>query len=192
MATLPGELVDVADAKSWHEWLRKHYLGRKEAWLFFHTKGSGVPTITYDEALDEALAFGWIDSVIKKVDDKSYVRKFTPRRPGSIWSTSNIGRVQRLSREGRMTERGLELFRQRSGRISMLEKVNAEGATIPRDFESALRKNRLAWSNFQQMAASHRTKYLVWIASAKGPTTRQKRISEAVLLVGKNVKNLLK
>jgi uncharacterized protein YdeI (YjbR/CyaY-like superfamily) len=161
-------------------------------WLVFHRAGSGVSSVSYDEALDEALAYGWIDSMIRKVDEWSYVRKFTPRRPGSIWSKLNIARVERLRREGRMTKWGLEAYNIRTSEISVLEKVNAEGAVVPQDLEEALRKNRRAWANFQRMPPSHRKRYLIWIGGAKRPETRQKRIAEAVVLISRNVKNLLK
>jgi uncharacterized protein YdeI (YjbR/CyaY-like superfamily) len=187
-----SETVDVPTAEEWRAWLSKHHLGKKEVWVVFHKKDSGVPSISYDGALDEALAYGWIDSVIRKIDGQRYARKFTPRRPGSIWSRYNVERVERLRSEGRMTEWGENAFRKKTGEVSLLEKVNAEGAPVPRDFLAALRKDRVAWSNFKRMAPSHRKRYLVWLAGAKRPETRKKRIAEAVLLVRQNVKNLLK
>lgn len=148
--------------------------------------------MTYDEALDEALAHGWIDSIIRRIDDWSYVRKFTPRQPWSIWSSSNISRVERLKREGRMTKRGLEAFAKRTGEKSMLEKVNREGISVSKDLEDALRKNKKAWANFGKFAPSHRKRYLIWIGAAKRPETRKKRIDEAVVLISENLRNLLK
>jgi uncharacterized protein YdeI (YjbR/CyaY-like superfamily) len=189
---LDAETFDPGGPRAWHDWLLKNHQAKQGVWLVFHRKGSGIPTVTYDEALDEALAFGWIDSVIKKVDETSYVRKFTPRRPYSIWSSSNIARVGSLKREGRMTRWGLEAFAKRTSEVSVLEKVNARGAVVPKDFEAALRRDRKAWANFQAMAPSHRKRYIVWLAGAKRPETRKKRIAEAVVLVGRNVKNLLK
>jgi uncharacterized protein YdeI (YjbR/CyaY-like superfamily) len=184
------EIFDVTDPRRWREWLQRHHLDSAGVWLVFH-KG-GEPTISYDDALDEALAYGWIDSVIRKIDDERYVRKFSPRRPGSIWSSLNIHRVNKLRMEGRMTRWGLAAFEKRTSEVSMLEKVNAEGAKVPRDFEEALRRNRKAWENFVRMAPSRRKRYLVWLAGAKRPETRKKRISEAVGLVADNVKDLLK
>jgi uncharacterized protein YdeI (YjbR/CyaY-like superfamily) len=96
------ETLDVSTAVDWRSWLDKHHLAKTEIWLVFHRKGSNTTSITYGEALDEALAYGWIDSVIKKLDDEKYVRKFTPRKPGSIWSRLNISHVNRLKKEGRM------------------------------------------------------------------------------------------
>lgn len=186
------QTLDVSNASEWRIWLQQHHLSSQGVWLVFHRSESGVPSLSYDGALDEALAYGWIDSIIKKIDDEKYARKFTPRRPGSIWSKLNVDRVNRLRREGRMTKWGLEAFQIKTGEVSSLEKVNAGGAVVPKDFEAALRKNSLAWSNFQRMAPSHRKRYLVWVSDAKRAETRQKRIAEAVLLVAQNVKNLLK
>jgi len=187
--------LDVSEGSKWRSWLEANHLVSQGIWLVYHRSGSHVPSISYDESVDEALAFGWIDSVIKKIDDEKYVRKFTPRRPGSVWSKYNIARVKRLRREGRMTKWGLEAFEKRTGRVSLLEKFNARGARgdeVPKDFGRALQANARAWSNFQRMAPSHRKRYLLWIAGAKKAETRRRRIAEAVLLVGQNVRNLLK
>jgi uncharacterized protein YdeI (YjbR/CyaY-like superfamily) len=170
----------------------ENHLTKEGIWLIFHRTSSGTPTISYEDAVDEALAFGWIDSIIKRIDGKKYARKFTPRRPGSVWSKSNIARVERLRREGRMTVWGTEAYEKRTGEISLLERFNAQGVSLPKDFEAALRVNKQAWENFERMAPSHRKRYLIWIAGAKRPETRHRRIAEAVLLVGKNVKDLLK
>ena len=184
--------VDVAGAEGWRSWLSRNHRQEAGVWVVFHKGGSGSGSISYDEALDEALAYGWIDSVIRKIDDKRYVRKFTPRRAGSIWSSLNVARVERLKREGRMTEWGLDAYAKRTQEVSDLEKVNAEGGKVPEDLEAALRKNKMARSNFQRMAPSQRKRYLVWLAGAKKPETREKRIAEAVKLLENGVRNLLK
>ncbi len=156
----------------------------------FH-KG-GLPSISYDDALDEALCCGWIDSMIKRIDDRSYVRKFTPRRPGSVWSSSNVERVSKLRKEGRMTASGMEAFRKRTGEKSQLERISSKPLAIPRDLIAALKKDKTAWTNFEKFASSYRKRYLIWIAGAKQPKTRAMRIAEAVRLIAKNTKNLLK
>ena len=184
--------LDVSKASDWRSWLSKHQASESGVWLVFHKKDSGLPTISYDDALDEALAFGWIDSIIKKIDDRSYARKFTPRKPWSIWSTSNITRVERLKKEGRMSEKGLQAFAKRTGERSLLEKFNQAELAIPKDFEDALRKNRRAQANFQRFGPSYRKRYLLWVSAAKKAETRKKRIEEAVILISRNVKNLLK
>ena len=160
--------------------------------MVFYKKTIAKTSISYDEAIDEALAYGWIDSIIKKIDDRRYARKFTPRRPGSIWSSPNIERVNRLSREGRMTKWGVEAFEKRTGKISLLEKFKTEPVEIPEDLLEALKQNEVAWANFQHFTPSYRLRYLMWISAAKRPETRSKRIDEAVLLISRNVKALLK
>jgi uncharacterized protein YdeI (YjbR/CyaY-like superfamily) len=186
------EALDVGGAEDWRDWLREHHLASEGVWLIFHRSGSGAKSIAYEEAVEEALAFGWIDSIIKKIDDRKYARKFTPRRQGSVWSKSNIERVERLRSQGRMTWWGLKAFDERTGKVSTLERFNAGQVAVPDGFEAALRRNERAWANFQNMAPSHRKRYLLWVSEAKKPETKEKRIAEAVRLVEKNVKDLLK
>jgi uncharacterized protein YdeI (YjbR/CyaY-like superfamily) len=183
------QVPEPADRSSW---LEKNHDKEDGVWLVFLKKGSDERSISYGEALDEALAFGWKDSLIKEIDNRRFVRKFTPRRPWSIWSKLNIVRVDKLIEDGRMTRWGLAAFKKRTQEISLLEKINAEGIVIPHDFEDCLRKNKKAWENFERFSPSYRKKYLIWISGAKTPVTRAKRIAEAVTLVSRNVKSLLK
>lgn len=192
MTVLSLKTLRVSKPSDWRSWLEKNHGKEDGVWLVFLKKGSGVPSISYDEAVDEALAFGWIDSLIKKIDERQFARKFTPRRPWSIWSKLNISRVEKLIGEGRMTGRGLAAFRMRTPEISLLEKISIEGVTIPPDFGIALRMNKKAWKNFERFGPSYKKRYLVWISGAKTPKTRAKRIAEAVILVSRNVKSLLK
>ena len=183
-----GQILDVRDARGWRDWLVRHHLDSEGVLLVFH-KG-GRSSITYDEALDEALAYGWIDSVIKKVDDTKYTRRFTPRRPGSIWSRPNIERVSKLAREGRMTKWGLAVFSTRTSKVSLLEQFNAGRIGVPPRFEAALKKDMRAWTNYNQMAPSQRERYLIWVSGAKREETRARRIDEVVRLIARNVKDL--
>jgi uncharacterized protein YdeI (YjbR/CyaY-like superfamily) len=186
------ETVEAGDAVAWRSWLRKNHLNSPGVWLIFRRKGSSQPSISYDEAMDEALAYGWIDSIIRKLDAQRYARKFTPRRPGSTWSTSNIERVNRLTKEKRITKWGLEAFEKRTSEISLLEKFKANPVPVPDDMVQALRKNETARVNFEQFTPSCKQRYVMWITSAKQPETRQRRIDEAVVLISQNVKTLLK
>jgi uncharacterized protein YdeI (YjbR/CyaY-like superfamily) len=189
---LSMKTLQVSESSDWRSWLEKNHDKEEGVWLVFIKKSSGEPSISYEEALDEALAYGWIDSLIKKVDEKRFVRKFTPRRPWSIWSKLNIARVEKLIVDRRMTRWGLAAFEKRTSQISLLEKINAEGIRIPRDFEGRLRRNKKAWQNFERFGPSYRKRYLIWISDAKTPETRAKRIAEAVILVSRNVKALRK
>jgi len=184
--------LDVSDAAGWRSWLKRNHLAKQGVWLVYHRKGSERPSISYEDSLDEALAFGWIDSMIKKIDEERYARKFTPRKPGSVWSKYNLERVRKLTAEGRMTKWGLEAFEKRTGEISLLEQLNAKPTRVPKDLEAALKKNKLAWENFGRFGTSHRKRYLIWISDAKKPETRKRRIAEAVVLISRNVKDLLK
>lgn len=186
------EKLDIATAADWRSWLDKHHLTKPEIWLVFHRQGSGVRSISYGDALDEALAYGWIDSVIRRIDDEKYARKFTPRKPWSIWSSLNISHVNRLKKGGRMTKWGLEAFAKRTGEISQMEKINAEGVKVPSDLTEALKENKTAWKNFQEFTPGYKKRYVIWISGAKRPETRKKRIDEAIMLISRNVKNLLK
>ena len=184
--------LDVSDAAGWRSWLKRNHLAKQGVWLVYHRKGSERPSISYEDSLDEALAFGWIDSMIKKIDEERYARKFTPRKPGSVWSKYNLERVRKLTAEGRMTKWGLEAFEKRTGEISLLEQLNAKPTRVPKDLEAALKKNKLAWENFGRFGPSYRKRYLIWISDAKKPETRKRRIAEAVVLISRNVKDLLK
>jgi uncharacterized protein YdeI (YjbR/CyaY-like superfamily) len=191
-APLKLELLNVDSAVAWRAWLRKHHFTKQGVWLIFHKEGPLRQSLTYQDALDEALAYGWIDSIIKKLDSRTYARKFTPRRPFSIWSKLNIDRVRQLQRQGRMTVWGLNAFTKRRGAKSELERFNAKPARIPEDLARALKKNKRAWSNFQRFTPGYRKRYLIWISAAKRVETRRKRVAEAAILISQNVKNLLK
>ena len=148
--------------------------------------------MSYDQALDEALAYGWIDSVIRRIDDIRYARKFTPRRPWSIWSSRNIERVRQLRTAGTMTKWGLDAFRKRASEISTLEKVNRQRVGVPSDLLDAINSNPKARAAFDRFAPSHKKRYVIWIESAKKPETRERRIIDAVDLISRDVKKLLK
>jgi uncharacterized protein YdeI (YjbR/CyaY-like superfamily) len=184
------ETLEVKDETRWRSWLAANHQLSQGIWLIFRKKG--VKSLSYDEAIDGALAYGWIDSLVRKIDDTRYARKFTPRKPWSIWSSLNIARVERLRTEGRMTKWGLEAFAKRTPEISTLERINAEGMEVSADLEEALRANAKAWSNYEKFAPSHRKKYFIWISATRKPETREKRIAEAVDLIYQNVKDLLK
>jgi len=184
------ETLEVEDEARWRTWLAVNHHSSQGVWLVFRKKG--VKSVSYDEAIDGALAYGWVDSLVRKIDDARYARKFTPRKPRSIWSSLNIARVKRLRIEGRMTKWGLEAFAKRTPEISALERINAEGVRVPADLEEALRANAKAWSNYEKFAPTYRKRYVIWISAAKKQETRKKRIAEAVDLISQNVKELLK
>ncbi len=130
--------------------------------------------------------------MVRRIDDQRYALRFTPRRSGSLWSKLNQARVRKLTGEGRMTRAGLEAFEKRTSKVSMAERFKVREPPMPDDFITALAENKKASENFRKFAPSYKRRYLMWLVSAKKPETRKKRIAEAVDLVARNVKSLLK
>lgn len=179
---MPRRLFE--DGGKWRAWLSKHHDKAKEIWLVYYKKGSGKTSVTYPEALDEALCFGWIDSIVKKYDEDRYMQRYTPRKPRSQWSAANKKHVARLIREGRMTEHGLAKIKaaKRDGSWSKFDAVDRDGEA-PRDLLDALARNPEAQACFEKMPPSSRKLYGFWIDSAKRPETRARRIAETLVRV---------
>lgn len=191
------KLLYVNDRKTWRAWLEKHHQTVSEIWLIYYKKGSGRPRIPYEDAVEEALCFGWIDSLVKRLDEARYLQKFTPRRASSNWSQSNLRRARKLVREGRMTEAGLACARAalRAGTAAPAPKpmpTTKSRTTLPPEFRTALQARPAAWKNFRAFAPGYQRNYIHWITTAKREATRTRRIAEAVRLAAQNVKALLK
>jgi uncharacterized protein YdeI (YjbR/CyaY-like superfamily) len=172
--------------------LEANHETKKAIWLQFYKKHADKACISYEDAVEEALAFGWIDGMVRRIDDHRYRLRLTPRRPGSIWSALNIARVEKLLREGRMTKQGIAAFERRTDKVSLAERFKVDEPPVPRDFLAALERNENARRNFDRFAPSYRKRCLMWLTSARTPETRKRRIEEAVDLIARNVKNLLK
>jgi uncharacterized protein YdeI (YjbR/CyaY-like superfamily) len=179
---MPSKALKTLDAETceqWREWLVKHHDSESEVWLIFHKRHTGRPSIPYNDAVDEALCFGWIDSLIKRLDDARYARKFTPRKLDSKWSTANRNRYAHLRRSGRLMAAGLErppTSRSYDGRRPLPSKM-------PQYIRQALQSRPAAWSYFERLAPSYRRLYIRWIDSAKQPETRMRRLREALDLL---------
>ena len=174
----------VTDRDQWRDWLCEHHAAEAGIWLIFYKKATSKPTIEYDVAVEEALCFGWIDSIIKRIDAKKYVRKFTPRKDKSDWSKLNRKRVSKMIKAGRMTEAGL-------AKIKAAKKNgcwNRDGKTprsleMPSEFAETLARNKKAKGNFEKLSPTYRRHYLGWIAAAKRPETRRRRLDESIALL---------
>jgi uncharacterized protein YdeI (YjbR/CyaY-like superfamily) len=176
--------LQVKDRAGWRAWLEKHHAEEKEVWLVLYKKRAARPGLSLEDAVEEALCFGWIDGRLRRIDDQKHILRFSPRRRGSIWSESNKARVQRMIEQGLMTEAGLAKVREARengewDRAALREDVSI----IPPDLHAALLAKGIAQSGFEEMAPSLRKQYLWWIASAKTDHTRQKRIAETVRFV---------
>lgn len=161
-------------------WLKTEHQKTSELWIGFYKKSSGKPSITYPEALDEALCFGWIDGVRKSVDTDAYMQRFTPRRPNSQWSAVNIRHVERLTKAGRMTSAGLRVFegaKSQSRKYSYEQRNHARLSTAD---ERQFRANRMAWDFFQAQPPWYRRTTTFWIISAKRKETRKSRLSTLI------------
>jgi uncharacterized protein YdeI (YjbR/CyaY-like superfamily) len=180
------EAWDFASAAAWRAWLADNHDVEKEAWLVICKKHAGVPGLTYIEALEEALCFGWIDGILKRVDDEKHLIRFSPRRRNSIWSELNKKRVRTLIREGRMTEAGLARIREAKANGQWHKAAQREDVTlVPPELAAALAQNEQARRNFEKLAPCYRKQFLYWIGSAKRDETREKRVAEAVTLLAR-------
>jgi uncharacterized protein YdeI (YjbR/CyaY-like superfamily) len=176
MAATTLKTLDVRTVAAWRAWLKTHHQSESEVWLVFHKQHTTVASIDYEDAVDEALCFGWIDSLIRRLDDDRYARKFTPRRPDSRWSTANRKRYARLQASGRLMPAGRKLApTERSG-----DAPQASSAKVPVYIEQAIQRHRAAWKFFESLAPSYRRMYIMWIDSAKREETKAKRLREAI------------
>ena len=184
-----GRRLGFKDRDAWRAWLMKHHALEKELWLVLYKKQARKPTVAYGDAVEEALCFGWIDGIVKKIDDKKYAIRFSPRRRGSIWSERNKQRVAKMIAQGRMNKVGLAKVEeaQRNGeweRPTRPENI----ADIPGEFKSALQANPRARDNFEGLSPSQHRMYIGWILDAKRDETRQRRIGAAIRMLEENRK----
>ena len=170
-----------ATATEFRTWLEKHHHKAEELWVGLYKKSSGKRSITWPEAVDEVLCFGWIDGKRKGIDDTSYAIRFTPRKPRGIWSAMNLKRIEELAREGRMHPAGLNAFEQRvtdRSRIYSYEQRTA--ARLDDAQETKFRANRKAWDYFQTAAPSYRKAAIWWVVSAKAEETQLRRLTKLI------------
>jgi uncharacterized protein YdeI (YjbR/CyaY-like superfamily) len=171
----------------------KNYKKTNEIWLIFYKRHTGRPSIPYDDAVEEALCFGWIDSIVKRMDDDRYVRKFTPRSRKSVWSELNIKRAKKMIKTAKMTPPGREPFEfaMKAGKRSSGIETISRKAAIPEDLKKALAKNKKAQVNFSRFAPSHQRNYILWILDAKKKETRERRIKRVVEFAAQNKKSVM-
>ena len=177
--------LEVRTRRAWRNWLSKHNASESEIWLVFNKRSTGLPSLDYEDAVEEALCFGWIDSIIKRIDDVRYVRKFTPRKADSKWSTVNRKRYTSLKRRGLLAQPGLR----RAPTSQSYDSTPTRATSTPAYIEKAFRSDRRAWQYFEKLAPSYRRAYIGWIDSAKREETEARRLAEAlrVLAAGKKL-----
>jgi uncharacterized protein YdeI (YjbR/CyaY-like superfamily) len=172
----------------WRAWLRKNHGAIREVWLVFYKKHTGKPGVTYGQAVEEALCWGWIDSIIKRLDDERYAQKFTPRANAAKWSASNILRARALILAGRMLKPGLAVISPDVLKIIDSGKKPAtrpKNLPVPAELAAALKADPAAGAFFDSLPPSHRRNYIGWISSGKRAETRAKRAEEAAGLLAR-------
>ena len=162
------------------EWLERNHDSASELLLGFHKKSSGKKSITYAEALDEALCYGWIDGVRKNLDETSYTIRFTPRKARSIWSNVNVNHVERLTKEGRMRPAGIEAYARRDPKLTGIYAFENRPRELSPEFEKAFRKNKTAWSFFEKQPPGYKRLVIFRVMEAKREETRLKRFKDLV------------
>ncbi len=182
-------IIPFNTQKKWRNWLTKTYTDQKGIWLRIYKKDSGVKSITYDEALDEALCFGWIDGLRKKFDEKSYIQKFTPRRKKSLWSKRNKEKAEWLIKEGKMQKAGQAEIK-KAKENGRWDNAYDSGSTmkVPKDFLMALSSKHDALSFFNNLDKTNKYSITWRLQTATTPGKRQKRMKEIIKMLSKGEK----
>jgi uncharacterized protein YdeI (YjbR/CyaY-like superfamily) len=180
----------AANRNEWRSWLKQNYKKEKEVWLVYYKQHTGKPRVAYNDAVEEALCFGWIDSNVQKIDEEKYAQKFTPRNSNSQWSKLNISRMKKLIAEGKMTKIGFEKIDPKllNDKKQLQDIPEKEELIIPAKLSDAFKVNKVAWENFNKLAPSYKRLYVLWIMDAKKEETFQKRVKEAISLLEQNKK----
>ena len=183
------QIVSFSSPVEFGNWLELNIINTKGIWVRFFKKNSGITTITYDEALEVALCYGWIDGQVKKYDEKSYLQKFTPRRPKSMWSKRNVDHITRLETEGRMKPTGMKEVEKakKDGRWERAYDSRGE-MVVPVDFIELLSKNKNAFKFFESLNKTNKYSIGWRLQTAKNPETREKRIMEIINMMNKGEK----
>ena len=180
---------DARTLSRWRKWLDDHHESEPEVWVIFYKQHTGKPSVAYLDAVDEALCYGWIDSLVKRLDDDRYARKFTPRKPASKWSAINRKRYAELERAGRLKAAGKARSPETGGRYAAKPIVPE---TMPAYITKAIRASPKAWTFFQTLTPRQQRYHFGWIHLASQEETKQRRMKEVIGLLEKNQKLGLK
>ena len=188
-----AQSIYASDRKAWRAWLKRNHRTCERVWLVYYKKGSGKPSVSYNDAVEEALCFGWIDSTLRTLDKERYTQQFTPRRDVNNWSDLNRRRLRKLIDAGLMTRAGLakvhaDVLAAPAPVERPRTKAGAVKIVVPPDLRAALGADPLAKRNFQTFSPSYRRHYIAWIKSAKRPETRKRRVATAVQRLAQNRK----
>ena len=169
-----------SNPSEFRNWLQKNHSKETELLVGFYKVGSGKPNMSWSEAVDQALCFGWIDGVRRSIDNDSYCIRFTPRKPSSIWSAVNIKKITELTQKGLMHEAGLAAFNKRTDSKSNLYSFEKSEVLFLPKYEKVFKKNKKAWKYFDALAPSYRKTSIHWVMSAKQTATQLKRLNQLI------------
>jgi uncharacterized protein YdeI (YjbR/CyaY-like superfamily) len=172
--------LDVRSRARWREWLATYHASASEIWLVFHKSHTGKPSIDYEDSVEEALCFGWVDSLIRRLDDDRYARKFTPRKPDSFWSELNRKRYAKVEAHGLLAPAGRERAPAKANRSPRRPK---RSSVVPSYIEKAFKADARAWATFERLTPRERVMYIGWIEDAKREDTKARRIEKSVRLL---------
>lgn len=176
-----GRTIMPRTRSAWRAWLAKYHVSAAEIWLIFYKKSSGKQTLSLNDAIEEALCYGWIDGLVKSIDAGCYALRFTPRRKGSAWSESNVRRARRMIAEGKMTPAGLAVLGPGLEKGEPAPRVYV--TKLSADLERTLRQDKRAWAAFHRIRPSQQRMYVAWIMDAKRQATRERRLARAMDLL---------
>jgi uncharacterized protein YdeI (YjbR/CyaY-like superfamily) len=184
-----SEKIYFVNRKQWRDWLEKNHETAKDIWLIYYKKNSGKPRIPYNDAVEEALCFGWIDSILKSIDKECFVQRFSPRRKKSQLSEANKERIRQLSKAGKMTDAGYKSIQDHFKNDPASENHDALFGEfiIPEDIAGALKKDKLVWKNFTQFSEQYKRVRIGWIETArKRPEIFNKRLKYFIKMTAGN------
>jgi len=181
--------LQAKNRKEWREWLKENHAIEKEVWLVYYKKHTGKPSITYRGSVEEAICFGWIDGLKKRIDDEKYTHRFTRRKVKSKWSSLNIEIAKKMIKEKKMTQFGLTFFNERiEYEKKFINTRSSNDIKLPAELEQQVKNNEKAWHNFNKLAPSHKKQFVLWITSAKRDDTKKRRLKEAIIILAQNQK----
>jgi uncharacterized protein YdeI (YjbR/CyaY-like superfamily) len=179
-APVPTDVVVFADAAGFRAWLEENHAVASELWVGYYKKGVAKTSISYPEAVEEALCFGWIDGIGRRIDDEVHANRYTPRRRGSGWSAINIAKVAELTTAGRMHPAGLRAFEERDRRKDPSYSADILPDDLPDEAQDLIRANPAAWTYWQQQPPGYRRLTTRWVLSAKRQETRERRLATLI------------
>lgn len=181
MGSEPTAVTHFDSPATLRAWLEAHHASQDELWVGYWKKATGRPSITWEESVDEAICFGWIDGIRRRVDDEAYTIRFTPRRTGSVWSQRNLDRYRHLEEEGRVAAAGRQAFEAGTPAEEPREASTKEAApALPKDYLARLKASDAAWADWQARPPGYRRQVAGWIMSAKRESTRERRLEALI------------